>query len=209
MERSDLIPTRSSLLAKIKDLADESAWQEFHRLYTDLVRRLALKAGLTESEADDVVQEVFVGVTRNIQGFIYDPTKCSFKSWLSQMVRWRISDQLRKRLPVSQSPGPTCPGGDARALFLETPASSEFDALWEAEWNQHLISLATGRVKSQVSPKQYQVFYLHVLKEMPVREVVQRLKVNRTQVYLAKLRVGRRFREELQKLREQSDPPSV
>lgn len=37
-------------------------WQEFYRLYGDLLRRFALKRGLTEVEAVEVVLETTIGV---------------------------------------------------------------------------------------------------------------------------------------------------
>jgi RNA polymerase sigma-70 factor, ECF subfamily len=203
MRKHDSIPTRGTLLAKIKDLENGEAWKEFCATYGRLIRKLALAAGLTEEEAEDVVQEVFISVTRNIGTFVYDPAKCSFKHWLSQMVRWRIQDQLDKRLPVDHGamtdPSDGEPTVSSRA---EPPGESDLDAIWETEWKQQWIDVAAARVKKQVSAKQFQIFFLHVLKAIPVVEVVRRLKVTRTQVYLAKLRVGRLFEKELKAARE-------
>ena len=84
---------------------------------------------------------------------------------------------------------------------------SQFQAIWEAEWKQHRIDVAAERVKSRVSAKQFQVFFLHVLKGLSASEVVQRLKVTRTQVYLAKLRVGRLFQQELRAVRSRASLP--
>ena len=203
MSKYDSIPTRGSLLAKIRDLGNDAAWKEFCDSYGGLVRRLALKAGLREDESDDVVEEVFVSVTRNIGGFEYDPAQCSFKHWLSQVVRWRIQDQFDKRLPIDCAARPDPELGESRSADQqESAVESELEAVWEAEWRQHLIEAAAARVKKQISAKQFQIFFLHVLKEMPVAEVIQRLKVTRTQVYLAKLRVGRLFRKELEAVQE-------
>jgi RNA polymerase sigma-70 factor, ECF subfamily len=198
MTKHDSLPTRGSLLARIKDLENDAAWKEFYDSYGGLVQRLALKAGLTESESEEVVQEVFISVTRNIGGFAYEPSKCSFKHWLSQMVRWRIRDQFAKRIPIN--PGfPSEPSGEEPELLGESAGTSEseLDAVWEAEWKRHLIDRAGARVKKQVNAKHFQIYFLHVIEEMPTAEVVRRLKVSRTQVYLAKLRVGRLFQKEL------------
>lgn len=67
------IPTRPSLLARLRSGDDVEAWEEFYRVYGDLLRRFALKGGLTESETEVVVQETAIGVARNLPGFRYDP----------------------------------------------------------------------------------------------------------------------------------------
>jgi DNA-directed RNA polymerase specialized sigma24 family protein len=135
-------------------------------------------------------------VSRNIGDFKYDPSICSFKHWLSQLVRWRIQDQYKKRPAVQR----LAPEGvqELHELIAEEAGLTkrpDLEAIWDEEWKQFLIDTACARVKKQVSPKQFQIFYLHLLKSIPVPEVCQRLKVGRTQVYLAKLRVGRLFRQ--------------
>jgi hypothetical protein len=114
------------------------------------------------------------------------------------MVRWRIQDQLTKRLP--NDPGfPPQPNDEGPEPFEERGGATapELDAVWEAEWRRHWIDRAAARVKTQVNAKHFQIYFLHVLNEMPAAEVVRRLKVTRAQVYLAKLRVGRLFQKEL------------
>lgn len=86
------IATRATLLERLKDCEDQASWREFYDLYRDLIFSFAIKAGLTESEADDVVQETVIGVARKLPEFRYDPAKCSFKTWLLNQTVWRIKD---------------------------------------------------------------------------------------------------------------------
>ena len=58
------IQTRPSLLNRLKDGDDVESWQEFYRVYGKLARDFAIKAGLTDTEADEVVQETAIGVAR-------------------------------------------------------------------------------------------------------------------------------------------------
>lgn len=200
MHQREAIPTRSSLLDRVRDPADSKAWEDFHGTYKGLIRRLALKAGLTEAEADDVVQDVFVSVNRNMEGFDYDPKRCSFKHWLTQMVRWRISDRRAMRIPNAE-PLPDATDLEthtsAVATNLEASASPEVDAITEEEWQCARIELATRQVRRNVTSRQFQIFYLRVLKGLSVAEVKTRLNVSAAQIYLAKLRVGRVFRRAL------------
>src|SRR5690349_18061955 len=97
----EFIPTRESLLSRIKDWNDQDSWREFFKLYRGLIYGTALKAGLTEQEAQDVVQETIVSIAKTIKGFDYDPQRCTFKTWLRHLTRKRIADCFRKRSRVN------------------------------------------------------------------------------------------------------------
>src|SRR5882724_2769247 len=93
----DLIPTRESLLSRLKDWEDRESWQDFFDTYWRLIYSVARKAGLSDAEAHDIVQETVISVARKIEGFKYDPAVCSFKTWMLNLTRWRIVNQLKKR----------------------------------------------------------------------------------------------------------------
>src|SRR5438552_9093962 len=92
-----LIPTRATLIDRLKNWQDQSSWQEFFDTYWKLIYGVARQAGLTDAEAQDVVQDTMLSVARHMPGFKYDPAIGSFKGWLLNMTRWRIIDQVRKR----------------------------------------------------------------------------------------------------------------
>src|SRR5215472_12683622 len=91
------LKTRSSLLNRLRAGDDAASWEEFYRTYGGLIRFFAEKAGLTADEAEEVVQETAIGVARRLPEFTYNPKVCRFKTWLLNLARWRIQDQLRKR----------------------------------------------------------------------------------------------------------------
>jgi len=91
------IQTRPSLLKRLKAGDDTESWQEFYRVYGKLVRDFALQAGLTDTEADEVVQETAIGIAWHLPEYRYDPKVCRFKTWLLNLTSWRIKDQLKKR----------------------------------------------------------------------------------------------------------------
>src|SRR5262245_63134562 len=99
MKHSGLIATRRSLLARMDNWDDQRRWQEFFDTYWKLIYSAARKSGLTDAEAQEVVQETVISVAKNIDRLDYDPAIGSFKGWLLQITRWRIADQFRKREP--------------------------------------------------------------------------------------------------------------
>jgi RNA polymerase sigma-70 factor (ECF subfamily) len=199
----ELIPTRDSLLSRLKDWRDDDSWRDFFNTYWKLLHGVALKAGLTEEEAQEVVQETVITVARRIPEFKYDPAVCSFKTWLLNLTRWRIVDQLRKRRPaVVDRPRPDAATRTAAIERLPDPASLDLGAVWDEEWERQLLAAAIQRVKRKVRPEQYQVFHLCVFKEWPVKKVAAQLGVSAAQVYLAKHRIGALLKREVKSVRK-------
>ena len=99
MERNDLL-TRRTLVNRLKDCEDQASWRQFFETYRRLIFSAARKAGLTESEAEEVVQETVITVARKMNDFQYDPERCSFKGWLLRITQFKIIDQFRKRPPA-------------------------------------------------------------------------------------------------------------
>jgi RNA polymerase sigma factor (sigma-70 family) len=199
MNLDDSISTRATLLERLRRWDDDPSWQEFFDTYWRLIHRVALRAGLKEDEAEDVVQETVITLARNMAGFRYDPTRCSFKTWLLNVTRWRIVDRIRRRAKANQTSSWSM---QAKQLEeLPDPDGCALESIWDREWEAHLIEAASYRVKQRVAPKQYQMFYLHALKELPVTEVARRVGSSVGAVYLAKHRVGRMLRGEIKRMR--------
>ncbi len=199
----ELIPTRWSLVARLKDLDDQQSWREFYEIYWRLIHSVAVKAGLSHAEARDAMQETIISVSKTMPEFKADPAAGSFKNWLLVITRRRIVDQFRKRSP-GQSASARQPDQTSRTPTIERvpdPASLNLDAIWDAEWERNLLAAAMERVKSRVNLKQAQIYDLYVVKEWPVSKVARTLGVNVGQVYLAKHRFAALLKKELQRLK--------
>src|SRR5262245_35510142 len=207
----DPIPTRHSLLNRLKDWDDQTSWQEFFDTYWRLIYNVAVKAGLSDAEAQEVVQETVIGVAHKIGEFKADPAHGSFSAWLMQLTRWRIADQWRKRAKAGQPSSPSGSGetpvrnpddtGSTGPLErIPDPMGTALDATWQTEWENHVMAEALEHVKRQVSPRQFQMFDLNVLQKLSVREVAQTLQASVASVYMAKHRVSRLLKKEVRKL---------
>lgn len=206
----DSLPTRRSLLSRLRDLGDSDSWRTFFETYWRLLYNVARKAGLNDTEAQDVVQETVIAVARKMPEFRYDPAKGSFKQWLLLITRRRIHDQLRR---VYRSPfvGPTSgDAGDGLTASLSTALVApdvQIDVAWEQEWRANLFEAALARVRQRVNPKQYQVFDYCVLQEVRPSEVARMLGLNAAQVYLAKHRVSLAVKRAVKELEAQLEHP--
>jgi RNA polymerase sigma-70 factor (ECF subfamily) len=200
LQPEDFIPTRYSLLSRLQNWDDQESWKDFFDTYWRLIYSFALKSGLTDAEAEDVVQETIISVAKNIQKFKRDREKGTFKGWLRNLTRWRIADQLRKRAGgrLQETEHAT---EDADAWDMaEIPQSAEAESVWEDEWRLQLMKVAMENVRRRVKEEHYQMFDLYTVKQWPASKVARTLNVGIGQVYLAKYRVGALIKKEIQRL---------
>jgi len=201
MNNGGLLATRRSLVDRLANWDDRKRWQEFFDTYWKLIYSAARKSGLTDAEAQEVVQETVITVAKNVDKLKYDPAIGSFKGWLLQITRWRIADQFRERQPGGAKRARSS-DDHATATIERVPDSRvvDLDALWETEWKENLFEAAIARVKKKIEPKQFQIFDCYVRKEWPAQKVAERLGVNVGQVYLARHRVGGLLKKEIRAL---------
>jgi RNA polymerase sigma factor (sigma-70 family) len=199
---ADHLPTRQSLLSRLKDWEDQASWSDFFETYWRLIYGFAMKTGLSDAEAQDVVQETIVSVAKRMRDFKYDPAVGSFKSWLLLITRRRIADFHRKRKRELHPGGGEDVEQDRTAVVeqIADPAPTGLDALWEAEWQRNLLEAAVQRIRRKVDPKQFQIFDCYVLKQWSTEEVTHTLGVSMGQVYLAKHRISALVKKEVARL---------
>lgn len=196
-----LLPTRGSLVERLRDLGDQPSWREFFDLYWKFIYGAAIRAGLSDQEAEDVVQETVIGVARKMESFRYDPSVCSFKGWLMHVTRCRIADQFRRRR--SQNVPLAAPRTDTTAettLNLRDPAAEVLEGLWNEEWQKNLVDVAMDRVRERANPEHYQIFHLHAVKGLGVRDVAKLTGASLAKVYVTYHRIAKLVKAEVRRL---------
>ena len=214
-ERVDeLIPTRATLIHRLKDWQDQASWQEFFDTYWKLIYRVAIQGGLTNTEAEDVVQQTMISVAKHMPNFKYDPALGTFKTWLLNMTRWRITDKRRQRQPhlvaYHESPAGHEPDEEEREndeklrkLPKAPEAAPDLEKVWEAEWEMNLLAAATAHARRRIDPQQYQIFDCHINKGWPVERVAEAFGMTPNHVYVAKHRVAELIKEEAKRLQKE------
>ena len=197
-----LLETRSSLIQRLKATINGESWEEFFHTYWELIYNVARRAGLSEADAQDIVQETILKVHNSLDRFEYNRKRGTFKGWLRTVTRSRLNDFFKKQ---QRRPALNQPLEEAADELqnLEDPEGPEIEKIWDEEWNRNLIQAALSRTKKLSSPKQFQIFKCHYIDEWTVRETCRTLGVNAAQVYMAKQRVGKMFREAVETLQEQ------
>jgi RNA polymerase sigma-70 factor, ECF subfamily len=179
--------TSESLLERLRRPDAQEAWVRFVELYTPLIYYWARRAGLQTADASDLAQEVLTVLVQKLPEFQYDRHK-SFRGWLRTVTlnKWR-EGRRRRELPreALQNPLEEVPGPEDGASFGET------------EYREYLVGRALTMMQAEFEPTTWKACWEYVVGGRSVTSVASELSITTNAVYLAKSRVLRRLRVEL------------
>lgn len=178
-----------------------TAWDALVELYGPLVFLWCRNQGMLPQDMDDVFQEVFRSVSRNIGSFEYRKPSDSFRGWLRTITRNKIADHYRREAKQRRGRG-----GTSASLRLSGVADiddelSGDERELQAERGALLQTLAL--IRSDVSPQTWNLFWQIVVNGKDATQVANELGMRPGTVRVAKSRVLKRLRDQL---RNQSNP---
>ena len=182
-----MIPTSPTLLQRLKNPADHEAWTRMVFLYTPLLQEWARRSGAKGPDVNDLVQEVFVILLRELPRFDYD-LNGSFRGWLKSVT-------VNKRMEILRRSGKDALVQSLEHSDLSVP--SECDEFAEQEYRNHLVNRAWELLQTDFEPVTQAAFWQTVVLGRSTAEVAQELGVSTVVVYQAKSRVLRCLRAEL------------
>ncbi|MCI0356097.1 MAG: sigma-70 family RNA polymerase sigma factor [Acidobacteria bacterium] len=189
--------TRPSLLRRICDAGDTDAWRTFVDVYGPLIYRHARRKGLQDADAAEVTQEVLLQVSRSIQKFEYRPEQARFRDWLGIVTENKIRSFLRHQAVSIRAQGEGTTGEPWAGV-----AAEQQDTQWTEAFNDHLLQTALTRTRPQFVEPIWRAFELVWRDQRSVSQVAEELGQSMNWVYLAKSRVLKRLRAEVQELAE-------
>src|SRR5262245_55425147 len=193
--------TRVSLLVRLRDGTNHSAWQEFARLYGPLVYGFARKRGLQDADAADLMQDVLRSVSAAIVRLDYDRNQGTFRGWLFTISRNKVFNFLSARRIRPQASGDT---GTNRLLDSQPDERDGADE-WEMEYQRRLASLAMDRIRGEFQEKSWQAFWLTAVEGRAAGDVSKQIGISSGAIYVAKSRVLARLKQEVEALQRQEE----
>lgn len=188
-------PTLSSMQLDGVRAMEPVAWSRMVTTFGPIVYRWCRTSGVKESEAPDVVQEVFASVARGIATFEREKTQGSFRSWLATITRNKVRDHFRHQAKSQQAEGGT------EALMYLQQFAEELDSTICAETAEaSIVRLVLGQVEAEFEPATWRAFWLTTIENRRAADVSAELGVSAASVYQAKSRVLRRLRGRLAEL---------
>ena len=187
-----MLTTSASLLKRLKDDNNQESWKRFVLLYTPLMCSWAGRLGVREADTADLLQDVFALLYQKLPSFTYQPRK-SFRAWLKKVLvnKWR-EGMRRQRLPAY-----------GNGEVLESLAGPDpLEDYTEAEYRQYLVARALQLMQADFSPTTWKACWETTAEGRAPVEVAGELGISVRAVYLARIRVLKKLREELAGLLE-------
>ncbi len=183
--------TSLTLLERLRDPSDDEAWQRFHDLYRTLIRYWLMRRGLSQSDVDDVCQEVMQRALTELPGFRHNGRTGALRSWLRQVVANRLKTHWRQQ----NRHGAT--GGDEYSALAEQLADpqSQLSRQWDEEYQRTVCERLLELVQHDFQSQTMEAFRrVAIAGEKPL-DVAATLGMTPNAVRIAQSRVMRRLRE--------------
>ena len=184
--------TSHSLIFRVKNPADGAAWTEFLGIYQPVVFGMARRRGLQDADARDVMQQVFLSISKSIEGWIPGDLQPPFRAWLTTIARNAITKALTRR------PRDAATGSTSMVELLDAqPDPQETTAEILAEARKELIRWVTEQIRSEFSEATWNVFWRTAIEGVPIAEVAKSTGRSAGAVYVARYRVIARLKEKV------------
>ena len=192
--------THPSFIGRVQD-RDPEAWQRLVQIYTPLVMGWCQRMGCDSHTSEDVAQETFMAASRSIAGLRSDGATGSFRRWLWQIAKNKLTD-IRRRYPISMVP----PGGSTAALQLSQIVDSEQTVEPEGlpdndpsspDMLRELILKALDLVRVEFHETSWKAFWRTSIDGLPTDVVAKELGTTPASVRQSRSRIMRRLRTEL------------
>lgn len=183
--------TRQTLLIKIRDQYDDSAWEEFISFYRPYVYRVVQNLqNINSIDRDDIIQEVMLIAWKKLPEFTYCPEKGRFRSWLSTVAQRAAYAHWKKKQKGEFF------DGAVKAEELEKGMSPEIEKLCQEEWEQHIADTAWANISDKFEPQILEAFQKLASGEKG-DAVAQELGLSQNSVYVYKKRVMAALQKEI------------
>ena len=177
--------TRQTLLYKIRDQHDESAWGEFVNIYKPFIASLIIKMNV--KDVDDMLQDTLIKCWKTLPEFEYKPQQGQFKSWLARMVYYNVisKNKVTKR----------------RQELIEDydqkdQVPPDIEEMADLEWKDFISQKAWQKISQELSESMRAVYQL-VLENKNIAEIADELEMKENTVYRYRQRVEEKLIKEM------------
>lgn len=190
--------TRISMLQRLNDRTDQRAWDQFINRYRPVIFRVAQRMGLSFADADEATQEVLVQLLRVVSQWSAERPNATFRGWLYRVARhviikYRRTQEQYRATDVNEW---------GQEQMEQTVSSANPGQEFDREFRQQTFLAIAGRIRPLFSESNWQAFWKTYVESEDIAVVARVLQLRVSDVYVARSRILRRFREEAEKFLE-------
>lgn len=185
--------TSVSLLQLLRQSPSSSAWSRLTGIYSPLLKAGLTRQGVQDADADDLIQEIFLTVSRELPKFDHSGRPGAFRRWLRLVLVHRLRNYRR-----SAKYRPTTPGGSDWGAELNEleDESSDRSREWNLEHDRHVMARLLEQIRPRFAPKTWRAFHRQVIDGQRADFVAEELAMPLSSVYVARSRVLTALRRE-------------
>ena len=188
--------TSLTLLVRLQRDPDDASWRRLVDIYGPLIGRWLARSPLQRADHEDLVQEVLRIVVKKLPEF-ERRREGAFRAWLRVITANCLQGHWRSEKYRALAAG----GSDFNQKLqeLEDP-TSELAKAWDAEHDRHVARRLLELIAPQFKPTTLQAFCRVVMEGEKPALVAAELGITVNAVFLAKSKILRRLRLELEGL---------
>lgn len=182
--------TRHSLILRLPTMSDAAAWEEFVSIYEPMVYRFAVRNGLQEADARELVQNVLIAVAQSVSRWQPGADRGRFRTWLFRIARnqlLKLMTRVRRGMGIGQADA-------SRDPLLDVPERTAEWHVLRADLERELFRTAAAEIRSEFLPKTWEAFWQSCVENRPIEEVAQALQMSTSSVYVSRCRVIQRLK---------------
>ncbi len=185
--------TPVSLLDRLRDQNDQRDWERFVQLYRPLITMWLTRAGILESDREDLLQDVMAALVQSVPTFEHNGRAGAFRCWLKSVASHRVLDYCRhKNRTVFMSMGP---GDESQITGLMIEDRMLADN-WEQEHDDWILKRLLTLVADDFARSTWLAFRRTAIDGSAPTIVARELGLTVNAVMIAKSRVLKRLRQE-------------
>lgn len=189
--------TRISLIVRLRQPGNQEAWQEFASLYEPLIYRLAARKGMQPADAQDLLQDVLLAVSKGIDRFEIGEDKGRFRGWLFRISRNLIVNAMekRQRIVIGSGDSDIC-----RRLAEQPDLSPQEQSDYVLEFRRELFHWAARKIRPEFQASTWNLFWRTSVDGEAIAEVANELGLSIGAAYAARCRILARLKKTIEEL---------
>ncbi len=182
--------TDVSLILRLPEAVDPKDWIDFSERYQPLIYRFGTRRGLSEQDAQDLVQRVMMSVARSVGRWRPSPDMPRFRNWLFTIARNQLINLVNARRPDQAT------GGSAHLEKLRATVDAATGTL-DDDYRHEVFLWAAARVRSQVHAQSWTAFWKTSVEGIGCDLVASQLNMTVGAVYATRSRIMSRLKDEV------------
>ena len=194
--------TRNSLIVRLRQPENQEAWREFASLYEPLIYRLAARKGMQHADAQDLLQDVLIAVSKGIDRFEIGEDKGRFRGWLFRISRNLIVNAIekRQRIVIGNGDSEIC-----RQLSQQPVLNPEEHSAYLLEFRRELFHWAARKIRPEFQASTWSLFWRTSVNNEVISDVANELGLSTGAAYAARCRILARLRKTIEDVDDLQD----